>query len=365
MLLLIILLLFIWLAFLAGTKRAQSLVAIFICMYVSVIVGFRAESVGSDTSRYYGIFRELNNYASGENRELFFVFFNQIIGFFTENASIFTFIVALITLVNITIFIIKYSPSIALSWFTFIGVFSFFGLTNIVRQHLAISIVLLGIPFIFKKRILLFFAVTFFASLIHASAIFTFVIYFLYRTKIKTVILFFACLISIPFIFNPGLAFNIFLMLEFLIPSQFSQYFYDDNVFGQVYSHNSGLGTLIIQGFILIQLAALYMLKSKDAISSLGIDKQKKYIFFITASLIYFIANNVFGLIPIIGRIFAIFFMISIVALPIAITSLRLEKRSQYIVNILFSLYCSLVFLSVIVGGVSNGAFPFIVLLPL
>src|SRR5690554_7925920 len=114
-----------WLSFIERGHKSKIFFAVTLCLYASFIIGFRDIDVGTDTNNYHVIFSMVNN-GHDWRGEILYIYLNQLVGLFTDNAVYITFIVALITLTNISWFINKYSPSLHLIGWFFLVNSSFF-----------------------------------------------------------------------------------------------------------------------------------------------------------------------------------------------------------------------------------------------
>lgn len=348
-----------WLSFIERGHKSKFFFAVTLCLYASFIIGFRDIDVGTDTNNYHAIFSMVNN-GDDWRGEILYIYLNQLVGLFTDNAVYVTFIVALITITNISWFIYKYSPSLAFSWLTFLGYFSFFGLTNIIRQNLAVSIVLLSIPFIFNRKLIPFLLVILVASLFHFSAIFAIPMYFMYKRRVPTFLILLCWLFSIAVAFTPSVAISVFKSLDFLLPGQYTHYITSDWLLNSGRAHNSGLGFIFYQLVGLLVFLGLFLQERRvDKLEDDGF----QYNFFLLITVIYIILNNTFGLINGLERIYHNYYMVAVVGLPVAI-SVTFDPLGRRIIMFLLGLLFSYLFLSAINDGTTNGAFPFVLSFP-
>lgn len=225
------------------------------------------------------------------------------IGFFAMVASL-----ALFTCIVYYNFIKKYVP-VKYYWFaTFIYVFNpLFMLTQIsaMRQSLAITLFIISIDYIYKKKIILYILCIGIASLIHTSALLLLPAYLLayYNGKINklSIIIYFSIFIML-FVFIESLA----PFINRFIGNYFSQYevYTDPGVVG------SGLG-------IIYSALLLILLLSYDRFQN----KKTSIIFKIAIISFMFIPLSIN--IQLIGRIVMYFGTATIIAYPIILMNLK------------------------------------------
>ena len=114
--------------------------------------------------------------------DYFYAIFNRIIAFFSKDFQ-FLLLVYNLILFGVNYYIIKkYSPIIPVS-IVFLLISIYNQSLFVLRQYLALSIVLLTIPFIIKKQILPYIILCILAFFTHSSAIMWWPIYFIYHIK--------------------------------------------------------------------------------------------------------------------------------------------------------------------------------------
>lgn len=187
--------------FLSFKPRFPKKIAFLFLLVLNVcIVGLRSEYVGADSVQYYLAFKELNQAsleAAFQTRYAFgYVALNRLVGFFTDSPYVLFFVVGAFSLSVYFWFLKKYSASIFFSiviffcseWTLYIAA---------MRQSMALACVLLGLPFLFKEKKIIFLLFVFLATQFHTSAIIAISFVFLYSLKItrKTTIVCIACAI--------------------------------------------------------------------------------------------------------------------------------------------------------------------------
>lgn len=150
------------------------------------ISGFRAWNIGSDADHYVRLFVAAIDHfdLSLSYMEKGYILFNKILALFTNNPQAILIVTSFCILGVILNFIYKYSKFIFLSTVLFV-ILQFSITLNIVRQYMAMIIVLLSFNFVIKREFLKFLCCCLLASTFHTSAIVALVWYFIYPLNIK------------------------------------------------------------------------------------------------------------------------------------------------------------------------------------
>lgn len=170
-------------------KKNKRLYSIIMVILFTVISGLRYYSIGNDTSTYFYGFKTILRYGieafSISRYEKGYILLNLIIGNFTDNFTIMLTVCALITNIFICNFIRKNSKCMCVSFLLFFFCRFFFSEMNIVRQYIAIGILLYSIKYIENKKLLKYLGCVCIATAFHYSAIFMILIYYLYDIKLN------------------------------------------------------------------------------------------------------------------------------------------------------------------------------------
>lgn len=148
----------------------------FFLLFVS---GFRSKWVGADTPAYDLLYRILKTETIATistHVEKGFLYFNKCLLFFSDNPQILIFVSSLIIIISILISLYKYSNYLALSVFLYAIDLYFFNL-SLMRQSLALAILIWSIPFIQQRRWFWFTSLVLLASTFHHSALLFLIIY--------------------------------------------------------------------------------------------------------------------------------------------------------------------------------------------
>lgn len=183
-------------------KPTNFVVIMLIGLFPSLLAGFRAYNVGIDTLSYVRYF----NYNPVEfemltnNDYLFWKLFELCKDVFGD-ISITFFVIAFITysLAFIAIFQMARQEHVGLVTFIYLCLFYQEGF-NIIRQMLALSIIMLAIPYILERKPLKYVVFVFIAALCHLSAIICLPLYWFYHKHKISFIQFIGRIVSLLFI---------------------------------------------------------------------------------------------------------------------------------------------------------------------
>lgn len=170
------------------TKQRKLLLFLTI-VFLVLISGFRLdETMYSDEWNYRHIFEDyLNTPITSLELSLFnepaFKLLNWFLASRGFEAQSLIFITAAFTVSVYVIFIHKYSIDFQLAMYIFIAGGTYFSMMNIVRQYIAIAIVLMGYHWIIEKKLFRFVPFVFIASLFHISAWIALLYYFILNIR--------------------------------------------------------------------------------------------------------------------------------------------------------------------------------------
>lgn len=164
------------------SKKIGKTVFLWLCFIeLTFIAGFRAWDIGNDTLPYI---RTFVRGGEGSYMEKGYLLYNQLLALFTSNPQILLLTNALLINRTICQFIKKYSSVVLFPILLF--VLLFFGSTlNIMRQFLALSIILYALPFVIQRKFVPFAICCLLASSFHTSSLVALGLYWLYTLKFK------------------------------------------------------------------------------------------------------------------------------------------------------------------------------------
>lgn len=183
-----------------------------------LILALRHWSMGVDLgyyslsdSGYMHSFDNLNKYSWSEilkmksflNYEKGYVIFNKLIGSIWNNRQFFLGVCAFINISVVSIFICKRSKLPLMSWVVFLGLPSFLMFFSGLRQAIAISITMIAVRWIERKKIIPFVLTVLLSWTFHSSAIVFLLAYPLYYVRLTDVQkMLFALLIPVIYVFK-------------------------------------------------------------------------------------------------------------------------------------------------------------------
>lgn len=201
------------LVYLFGKVKKINLNKFSICLFFIIfiiILSLRSNLIGVDLPNYKYFFdissklsfKELIFYF--EKGEFLYFIFNKIISFFSNHnfQILLTFCAILSILPILKVYTDKVSnPVLTIALFLVVAPFSMF--FSGIRQCIAMGIVVYSFKYVENKKFFNFLFCIFIASLFHRSALFSFVLYFLYHINIsKKMCLFLIPIMIFIFIFN-------------------------------------------------------------------------------------------------------------------------------------------------------------------
>ena len=150
------------------------------------ISGFRNWNIGNDTLAYVNVFVATTSSVdmSLSYMENGYLLFNKFLGLFTNNPQSFLVITSFLIIGGSLLFIYKYSKFTFLSVLLFV-ILHFSTALTMIRQEIALVIVLMGFIFVVKRQFIKFLLCCLLATTFHTSAIIALVWYFLYPLNIK------------------------------------------------------------------------------------------------------------------------------------------------------------------------------------
>lgn len=157
------------------SQRYKKTYLIFIFSILTLISALRSSTVGVDTMQYVKAYNLINNIPWYDYDTLWYEwgFFAlcKILNYFTRDPQILIIISSIIIMSSVGRFIYKNSSNVVISSFLFLTLNLYFNYMNIMRQALAISIVLIGYEYLKENNFIKYVILVVLASLFHQSAI--------------------------------------------------------------------------------------------------------------------------------------------------------------------------------------------------
>lgn len=310
-------------------KDRLFLVIVFLLLFV--LVASREMTIGNDTASYLNIFKSssehgwdilnVNNYI-----ERGYLAFNALLGYLHITPRIFMCIMALIFCGCTYKFIKENSHNYLMSVLMFINLMFFYDSMSLMRQFMALSIILyFGFKFIKEKKLLKYILTIVFAMLFHSTALLAIFIYPIYHMKYSRKLVLITMVCS---------AIGLILLGEIypFIASIFNRDGFYASMIG-----DAKLGNIISMAmFLLMYLFSTFVVKKNE---------KQKYSFYLYSllftSMLYLVSINM----AVLSRAALYFAFLSIVSLPNIIESNM--KESKIVVEStvigLFMLYASII----------------------
>lgn len=163
---------------------------IFSLLPITLISGFRGESVGADTNSYRLMFMRIAEGSSvqniGERIEPGYILLNKLLAIIWDNPQVIIIVTAIFISFCIGHFIYRYSkePLLALLFFITLGLFQF--TLSGVRQTIALGFVILSYDLVIKRRLVPFLILLIISATFHKTALLFIPSYFIANNLITT-----------------------------------------------------------------------------------------------------------------------------------------------------------------------------------
>lgn len=307
-------------------------ITIFLCVVLWIIAANHSLEVGTDTYNYFQNFKNILNeenmyYNQGLQRGWYF--YNLVL-YKIGNYNVFMYVCYAIIMGGVFIFIRKYSPNLVMSLLLFVLLYYYCSSLNIMRQFIALGVVLIAYALFLNKDIKKFMLFICFASLFHYTAILLIPVYFLTKINLSSRLVYFLVFIS----FMLG-----FFLQDYIEPIIVKMIWLSDGFGGMDYYLEQWGGVRNLFSNLVINfifLLTYYLSKDKNSILLL--------LYFLSILL-----SNMFGAMGQANRFF-IYFQITIIAvIPIVYYELRQNsffRANAYLILILGYAY-SFWFLSI------------------
>ena len=163
----------VWIILLLYSFKKENTTILWICILLLIcMAGLRSISVGTDTFSYEDIYYWIE--AGNANFiEPGWRFLNWLIQYVGGNFNMLLMVVAILTLLPVGFVIKQCSPAPSLSLFLYFSLFTYLQSYNLMRQMLAVSIVLLGYTYLYKQQRVRYLICVAFAMTFHTSALFS------------------------------------------------------------------------------------------------------------------------------------------------------------------------------------------------
>lgn len=346
------------------SKFGGILFSILAILCLSWLCGVRDLSIGTDVGVYGNQFfqmaaKSLNFsdyvnslkgiYGASGATEYGYLFLNYIVSRITSNTHLFLFVIGLIVngIIYSSIYLLRNQISLVLGWLTYC--FLFFGTTlNLLRQSVAISLVLLGVVLLYKKYVRKSLIIFILAILFHNSAVFALLIYFIgflinkinLSYKIKRVLFIFTVFVVLmPQIVG-------FLNTYGLLNDKYYQYVSD-------VSNGIGLNSISIRLPMLLLIVFIIWHKRNN------IDKYNLWLYVLVVQESLLIPLQSMG--NTVARLMLYFGIVKIIAYPMALEEITTKNRiTLQIIKLCYVLLLMLIFYEQTIVAGNNEIYPFV-----
>ena len=148
---------------------------IFIFSILTLLSALRNISVGVDTSQYYEAYKLIGTIEWNEldklRYEIGFSLLCKVLNYISSNPQLLLIVTSIFINSSVGLFIYRNSNNVVLSSFIFITYNLYFNYMNIMRQAIAIAIVLFAYEYLKNKKIIKYSILVLIASLFHTSSI--------------------------------------------------------------------------------------------------------------------------------------------------------------------------------------------------
>lgn len=223
---------------------------IIIMLFLWVIIAFRHEDIGNDTSTYLSFFSSICNSVEISTRfEIGYVFLNKVISLFTDDPHIFLIILSSLTMFFTSLFIWKYSENKTLSAILFFFVY-FTIYISALRWSIAITFLLYAYQSLKKDRKFTFLLYVLIATLFHTTSIYFLII--IVGKYIKFNKMYFSLVFLLTFLISVSGVLN--YILQFFVGDYYINYLLGDRVQSGYLAVTLYLFRVLILYFIFIVL---------------------------------------------------------------------------------------------------------------
>lgn len=342
---------------------------IFLCFSFGIlffIAAVRKYTVGTDLNIVYKpIFDVVKSTSWTELKnikiEIGFIYFLKILSCISEDIQLVIFITSFIIYSAYAVFIYKNSEDVGLSTVLFILLNTYLMSMNIIRQELAIAIILYFFGFLKKKKYLIFSIIVFIATLFHSSALFFLILIPLGNIRVKKQYFIYSFIVIAIICIYIGPLVNSFSGILSIESNNkdYSTYLLN-NRHGVGYINTSSISEFIVALLIYIIVAYYYVLLRKSCNNmNKKIDMYNENIEIFGTMLYFLFVTSTFKM-NVISRLSYYFLPIVLIALPKAISkSIRRDNKRIIIYSIYGLLLIKYIFTVVILADTLYGVTPY------
>ena len=293
-------------------------------------VAFRKTSIGNDTLEYIKLFKNCSLYKwdyldINVRYEIGYIIFNIIISYISSSTRFFMVIMSLIFNYSIYVFIKDNSKNYLFSIIIYLNLLFFYQSMTMMRQFLALSIILLSFKFVKEKKPLKYMVMVLLASSFHVTALISAFIYPMYYMKLNKKRILTLSIVTIVFS----------TFLDKIIP-------YLSILTNRSNFYNQMIGEVKLANVILFLIYLVFLIFSLFVIKKDNKKSNDFYLYvFIFSALLYALSINV----AVLARVGLYFAILSIISLPNIIYYNLKNDRLIYelIISVFLILYSSII----------------------
>lgn len=194
-------------------EKGERLFVIVTFVLFFILLGFRSFSFGNDTKTYVAFFEQVltstDNILKYGYFENGYVILNILLTKITTNPRVLIVLLSLLNCLVMARVILKESHDKYLSVIMYIGLMFLYDSTTMLRQFLALTIVVAAYKYVKERKIIKFALLILLASQFHTSSLICFIIYPLYKLKLDKKIVIGVLVLSILCTINIGTLINL------------------------------------------------------------------------------------------------------------------------------------------------------------
>lgn len=328
------------------TQRAKKIYLTFIFSILTLVSSLRAYSVGVDTMQYIKAYTLIKNIPWSEYGTLWYEwgFFAlcKVLNYITSDPQILILVSSIFIMSSVGRFIYKNSSNVVISSFLFLTLNLYFNYMNIMRQAIAISIILIGYEYLKENKLIKYSAIVILASLFHQSALCCLVLIIFKKIRYNKIIMIgWGIISSIAFIF-----WKVFYEISVTFLSKYEGY--SQGIFG-VSNYFGAIFEFAVNIFILLFGLLVFKISNKGfnrvkLIGDIEYEKKIELLAWIVSSVVFFsiitIRINIFN------RITSYFLIFTIVWLAEAIEIIKFKNEKllyKYAIIFFTFWYCIII----------------------
>jgi len=331
--------------FLRVNRDEASLFCIFLVFFI--LLAFRDVSVGNDTLVYADLFDTIiNGHLRDDTRyETGYVLYNKVLGVFSSSYRLLFIVSAFVVVFNFSFFIKKFSNGIWLSALLFFLLSYFDIAANLLRQAIAMSILLCAYDVLIRRKYILFIVYVFLAASFHLISLIFIVAIVIPRIDLTKI--------------------NLLLFLLVLIGAYVSSDYLVNYMFNNIALYSSyenseyALGGVKIASVLNSLIFAIVLIFSLSKYRNLKDDLVTRSAFWMVAiGEILLLISLSFNQI---GRASKMFTVFSIILIPNVLTFIKRKSAKLYFILCLFWLiFLSMQYLLIVKYRANwHGVYPF------